>query len=357
MSISEISDVRLEKHFKKISFSDFKKTDVKKELLNNLKSGNIERSCYWSAELICAAHFMDIWEIIMHFMSRFIYLGNPKLPLYIKLKIDDFKKIVNKGYHDNLIKMRNVDNIRKLFCEIMCVLCLSMKKNQLQSIKIKEEDFNITKISHRLKADGIQYCQSVFLKEDPKELFIAINEFVWNISNKSSNTQEACYWFEWIIGFEKACKKNKKLLIAHRRNISVDNTFQKDIIWIIWDCLLLAATKKNSSVSKIVKALMDIFCLKYTPSCKNKRKYLIYYSINLITEPLNSNIKIVKNGELVKKITNKIDTIYKQIQKNAKKPSTDYLFNNSINKNNNLEKTISKLDKLSSMEGFIPRNT
>ena len=66
---------------------------------------------------------------------------------------------------------------------------------------------------------------------------------------------------------------------------------------------------------------------------------------------------LIKQTKIVKTIISKIDTIYKQIQKNAKKPSTDYLFNNSINKNNNLEKTISKLDKLSSMEGFIPRNT
>ena len=89
----------------------------------------------------------------------------------------------------------------------------------------------------------------------------------------------------------------------------------------------------------------------------NNSAHDVYYSINLITEPLNSSIKIVKNGDLVRNVTSKIDTIYKQIQKNSKKPSTDYLFNNSINKNNNLEKTISKLDKLSSLEGFIPRNT
>ena len=36
-------------------------------------------------------------------------------------------------------------------------------------------------------------------------------------------------------------------------------------------------------------------------------------------------------------------------------PNTDYLFNNSIT-NNNLEKTIKRLDKMSTLTEMIPRN-
>ena len=357
MNENDINDIRLIKNFRGITFSKYKKNDAKKELLNNLVNGKIEQACYWSGEFICSGHFIDLWDIIFEFMSKYIHLGNPKLPYYLKLRVDDFKNIVNSGYQDDVLKIRNNDKIRKLFAEIMCVLCCSNKKNAIENIKIQKEDLSMMKITHKLKADSINYAQIVFKDEDPKELFVAINEFAWNISQKKRNSRTACYWVEWVFNFESLVKKENKKYCAARRAVAVSDKLQTEIVWILWDCLCYEANTRNSSMLKLIKNLQELFCLKYKAGLKKKRKYLIYFAIHLLTETINNKIPIIENTASVDNIVKKVNIIYKQIKKNEIKPKTDYLFNNSM-RNTNLEKTAKKLDKMNSImsKGIIPRN-
>ena len=116
---------------------------------------------------------------------------------------------------------------------------------------------------------------------------------------------------------------------------------------------------KNKSIGhvKIVKALLDIFCLRWSSGLKKRRRWLIYFAISLITENFNEKIPLFTNKEQISHIKDKINVIYRQVKKNEIKPATDYLFNNSFtDSEKNLENTIAKLDKMSQL-GFIPRNT
>ena len=163
MSDNEINDIRSEPEFKGITFSKYKKPDVRKELLNCLKNGKLEPACYWTAELVCAGHYQELWDIVITFVGKHIHLANPKLCLYLEMRYEVFKGIVSNGYIGSELRMRNNPRIRSLFAEIMCVLCNSKKKYSLEGIKVKKTDFDSTAMTDKLKAPNVSYASTALI--------------------------------------------------------------------------------------------------------------------------------------------------------------------------------------------------
>lgn len=352
---STINDKRRQKEFRGISFSKYKKSEVKKQLLHNLVHGKLEESCYWCAELVCAGHFLDIWEVIISCASKHIHIGNPKLPIYIEMRMDAFREIANNGYIDHEIKMRNNPKVRELFVELICILCFSRKMHSYNQIKIEKDDFNLSNLGFRLKAKNVSYAQPVFMKDDPKELFIAINELAYCVSRDNLNVHNACYWVEWILEYEKICKSKKEKCVCERRAFApVEPKLQMDIVWILWEIVLHESTKRSKIVQKITKSLLNLFCIKYTPGAKRKRIHLLYFGIQLLTMECNYKVPIIENKTLIENLVKRIDTIYMQIKKNEIRPDTDYLYHGLEGKSN-LDKTLEKLDILNNL-GSLPRD-
>ena len=350
MNLNEINDVRMAQDFRGISFSKFQKAKVKKELINCLLSKKIESACYWSAELICAGHFSDLWDIIILYISKYIHLGNPKLPIYINIRFDKFKEIVMNGYLNNELSMRNNQKIRQLFGEIITVLCLSKRKYSIEAVKInKQDDFDMMNMSSKLEANSLEYATSIYKPDDPKDFFISINELAYHISNRSNNAVSACYWLEWLLEYENICKKKKEACNCDRREFApVLDKYQKDSIWIIWDIILNETKKKNNKVlTKIVNSLLNIFSIKYSNSVKKKRKYILYFAISLLIDKINQNIEIIEKIEQVENIVKKINIVYKDVKINEIAPNTDYLLVNE--KKSSLDKTIERLEKLNKL--------
>ena len=130
----------------------------------------------------------------------------------------------------------------------------------------------MAELTEKLKAPNVKYASAIFKKEDPKEFFIALNELAYHISPKSNNTRFACYWIEWIVEFEKIANK-KKSVCARREFVPVESKNQTDCVWMIWDAILLQTTKRKSHLTKLVRALLDLFTLRYTHGCKKRRRY------------------------------------------------------------------------------------
>ena len=346
-----INDIRSPSEFRGISFSKYKKTDVRDQLLKNMCNGKIEPACYWAAELICAGHFMELWEVIIHYIGKHIHLGNPKLVIYLEMRFNIFRNIVGQGHFINEIELRNNDKIRKLFAEVVSALTVSNKKHSFESIKINRlEEFDMTLMTERLKAPHVRYIEDIFKNKDPKELYIAINEFAYNISPDGSNMRTASYWIEWVIEFDIICKKKKEPTLCERRIVPVESKYQRDIIWLIWDCLLkYCEEKKNPYLDKIMQSIMNVFCIKYTTGACKKRRYLLYFAVALLTEPVPTGIEIVSKKEVIQNVVDKINELYKQVKKNEESPNTDYLFSN-LDQRHTFEESVRRMEMVQSMD-------
>jgi hypothetical protein len=344
----EINDKRAAADFRGVSFSQFQKSKVKSELLSALINNKIEPACYWVAELVCAGHFLDVWEILILFVSRYIHLGNPKLPIYIAMRFNNFKDIMANGYVGNELSLRNSVKVRQLFSEIVCIVSQSKKKHSFETVKIlKADEFDMTHMASKLKAPSIDFAKDVFKSDDPKELYIAMNEFAYHLSKASRNGVMACYWLEWLLEFESQCKQNKTVCIAETRTFApVLDKFTKDPIWLVWE-LLLQEAAKDPLVQKIMRALLDLFSIKYTSGVKKKRRFLIYFAINLLTETVDLKIDIMGNKAQIDSIMLKIGLVYKDVKKNEVTLGDDYLYLGV--ERSNLDKTIERLEKMNQL--------
>jgi hypothetical protein len=213
----------------------------------------------------------------------------------------------------------------------------------------------MTTMTEQFKAPSIQYGETCFKKEDPKELFIPINELAFNLSMESKNCIDACYWIEWIIEFEIIQKSKKEKCKCERRTFTnIDPKFQMDLIWIVWDIFLQESLKRSNLIQKIINSSLQLFTLRYTSGCHKKRKMILYFVVGILTDNITTEDEMIKDKNKVAFITSKINSIYKQIKKNEHSPGTDYLYNNV--KASNLEKTIAKLETMKHFETeFIPR--
>ena len=309
-----INDIRNEKHLTLITLSGYKKTDAIKKFVDACVNNHKEEAFYWSAELICAGHFRELWDAIFKIMYTNIYTSHIKLPVYIETRLNEFRNIINST--NNTLSLRNDNNVRMLFLEICIILCQSPKRHVLQPIKISPDDLHISKMSHKMSAKNENFIKHIFKPDDPPELFIALNELAFNLL-KERSYHNASYWLEWLLLYERKTKKTKKLNCIKRHVVTTCTDKQnQDFIWIVWEIILKASEQRDKKIRRIVQSLLHIFALRYSSAVKNKRKLIIYFTIMLLCENVDdtSSLKLDNNKTQMNTYACKI---YRQISKNA----------------------------------------
>ena len=97
-----------------------------------------------------------------------------------------------------------------------------------------------------------------------------------------------------------------------------------------------------------MQSILNLFCIKYSSGIAKKRKYLLYFSIALLTEYIPTNIEMIHDKAIVKNVVVKVNNIYKQIKHNEVSPNTEYLFSNLDNENT-FEESMKRMELMNTM--------
>jgi hypothetical protein len=107
---------------------------------------------------------------------------------------------------------------------------------------------------------------------------------------------------------------------------------------------------------KIVTSLLRLYCIRFTPGVRKKRRYLIYFAISLLTTEYDSKVEMINDRLMIETAVANINSVYKQIKQHEISPDTDYLFSSAGyagDKNGDLERTIKRLEALNSMNTIV----
>jgi hypothetical protein len=351
-SSTPILDNRPEEAFKTVTLSNYRRSDVRRALVDSMLRDKIEPACHWCAELIVSGHFADIWEVCFHFMSKYVHLGNPKLPIYIERRYARFREKMSEGAYFREMDARNDHEMRHIFIELVCVLTASLKKNSLEHLRIdRQEEFDMTKNAQRLKAPSLEYAGRVMKPGDPRELSVALNELLFHI--ESRNSKHAFYWIDWLIEFDAICRSKKApCLLESRAECPVAGKFQSDLVWVIWDAIKhysdLLASRGDVFVQKCVAALFALFCVRYTNACAKKRRFTMYHAVCLLTEPMDARVELFRDKGVIGVVMKKIDDIFLDVKRHEITDAMEL----KNEKQMNFEKSMNKMKMIRDMEGL-----
>ena len=299
-----IHDTRTQ--FRTHTFSNFKKTKVLKELEKCIYYQKKEEAFYWTGELICSGHVLELWNLFLVVLCKYIHIHNPKLALYIDKKFIDFKEIANQS---NDLDLRNKEEIRTILFSITLILCESKRETVLQDLHF---EFKFENVFTNLKAPNVDYIKPYFKEGDPKEIFIPLNECAYHLI-ETKNRMDIFYWIDWMIQYDEQCSKNKKPLHCVSRDfITVKST---NIIWILFELFL--SFQEPDILYRVIQSLMKLFSIKYTPAINKKRKHILNLCVLLIIhDAVDFKTKIVENASIFIPIQENINMIFEQIKKN-----------------------------------------
>lgn len=309
-----IQDDRTPKDFTKTTFSGYNKPDVVKAFEKNLVSGNAERACFWTAELVCSGKAAEVWERLICIYSQHAFKESPKGALLLANLIQKFRKNINGGGISSDLDIRNDDAARRILGMATSAVAALRKGLPTKRTRVQPTDLELSMIPHRLQATSTKHA-TCFQDRDPKELFIASNELSYAL-HTAHDTALSCYWVEWIIAYCSLCKKRKVPIECATRATISGGVRTEDPAWLIWDVLL--HTDVSPQIRRILDALLAMFRLRYQLGSLSKRVQLVYSAIAACSSNFRLGTSLSELNESLGLGETSVDRLYSVVAAGAR---------------------------------------
>lgn len=320
-----INDTRKPFEFNKKTYSGYLKKDVFDILFKKIDESGLEEVCVWCTEIVLSGYFEELWEKIILYYAKYINVNSPYVPYHIFIRLNTFLRINKKEeFKSNFLELRNSQEIRNHFCELVCILTNATKmRKPIPLPKINGNDFSKKVFEDKLRAKDFSISVKILTKNDPQELTVIVNEFSHHMSDNHFSLSHSLYWLSWILEWEKTNIKKYGLYSCSTREIrGIDNKSKKDFIWIFWEILLFESKKRNNEQLDIqIRSLMEFFKYKYSSSKKRKRIYIFINAMKLLSPDLKFNNEMIKKYpvyekyHLILQACSNINIIYKDKKK------------------------------------------
>lgn len=329
---SYLNDTRALAEFKQFTFGGYPRTKVLSALDRAITESKIDHGCYWAFQLLASGQASALWDKLTMYIYKNINIANPALPYWLLTHdIGWTRMILMKEYaKEGILQLRNNQLARNLITEMVSMACLSRKRKlDTLTLKIKDTDFIIANFHAKCQVRNNIMINGLLGPNDPSEIRIAANEFCYNLVNKQ--LQEALYWLNWILFWEKINVKKYKIFIVQSRGIEgIQTVDQKDVIWLVWSIIQQVKTKlldsirvtaNNTSTAKLegqLDALWKLYLHKWKPANKIKKLPIIYWTLQMLIYPCDWQIPVIERPELFIKACGQSNLLFERIVSQCK---------------------------------------
>jgi hypothetical protein len=300
---SRIYDSRKSDDFKFNVFSGPLKSQVVSALDKSISEEKIETANYWGFQLLFSGYSELLLQKLINSAGKQVNISNPRLPTFILKKLNDWYKITTNKIYDKkqCIHLRNNQEIRHLIVELISILTLSRKRKMETLPKLNQKDFNVIYFKSKLEGKDTELIENILCENDPSEIRIVANEFLFQLMNKNIN--KALYWLSWMLEWEKINIKKYKIFDVHARyNENIDKKYVKNIIWLIWE-IINYVKKSNFDIElechQELNSLWTLYKMDFTSGNRSRKLIFVIWSIKFLCTPkCDWTIKLIERPSI-----------------------------------------------------------